>query len=129
MSFDFVSRYNEKQMSERKWLIRAVFLETVAAVPGLVSATHRQLRSLRKMKKDLGWIHHLFEESENERVHLFIFLTQTNPGPIMRFFVALAQAYFYNFYFFVYMWFPKFAHRFVGFLEEEACHTYTVLLR
>lgn len=37
----------------------AVVLETVAAVPGIVGAFHRHLRSLRRMKRDHGckWIH------------------------------------------------------------------------
>ena len=46
----------------------AVTLETVAAVPGIVGAAHRHLRSLRRMERDNGWIHPLEEEAENERM-------------------------------------------------------------
>ena len=49
-------------MSERKWLIRFVFLESVAGVPGMVAGTLRHLRSLRKLKRDNGWIATLLEE-------------------------------------------------------------------
>jgi hypothetical protein len=42
-------------MSESKWLTRFVFLETVAGVPGMVGGMLRHLRSLRRMKRDLGW--------------------------------------------------------------------------
>lgn len=43
------------QMSERKWLVRFVFLESVAGVPGMVAGMLRHLRSLRKMQRDNGW--------------------------------------------------------------------------
>lgn len=42
-------------MDERKWLIRFVFLESVAGVPGMVGGMLRHLHSLRKMKRDNGW--------------------------------------------------------------------------
>lgn len=42
-------------MTERKWLIRFLFLESVAGVPGMVAASIRHLHSLRKMKRDNGW--------------------------------------------------------------------------
>lgn len=50
------------QMSERKWLIRYVFLESVAGVPGMVAGMLRHLRSLRGLKRDNGWIETLLEE-------------------------------------------------------------------
>ena len=38
---------------------RIIFLETVAGVPGMVAAMTRHLQSLRKMRRDNGWIHTL----------------------------------------------------------------------
>ena len=38
---------------------RIIFLETVAAVPGMIAAMTRHLRSLRHMQRDYGWIHTL----------------------------------------------------------------------
>lgn len=43
------------EMTERKWLIRFIFLESVAGVPGMVGGMLRHLRSLRRMKRDNGW--------------------------------------------------------------------------
>ena len=42
-------------MNERKWLVRMIFLESVAGVPGMVAASVRHLHSLRRMKRDNGW--------------------------------------------------------------------------
>jgi threonyl-tRNA synthetase len=72
--FDIASQYNPQKMTEDQWLRRTIFLETIAGVPGMVGGMMRHMRSLRTMKKDHGWIHHLLEEAENERMHLFIFL-------------------------------------------------------
>jgi hypothetical protein len=69
-----MTNYNENKMTENQWLHRAIFLETIAGVPGMIGAMSRHLRSLRVLRQDGGWIHHLLEEAENERVHLFIFL-------------------------------------------------------
>lgn len=38
---------------------RICFLETVAAVPGMVAAMTRHLHSLRRLRRDYGWIHTL----------------------------------------------------------------------
>ena len=42
---------------------RAIVLETVAAVPGLVGAAMIHLRCLRRMRHDRGWIRALMEEA------------------------------------------------------------------
>ena len=42
-------------MNERKWLIRFLFLESVAGVPGMVAASIRHLHSMRRLKRDNGW--------------------------------------------------------------------------
>jgi len=61
-------------------------------------------------------------------MHLFFFLSMRNPGVAMRSIITVAQLVFYNFFFFFYLVSPKTAHRFVGYLEEEAVHTYTVAI-
>ena len=98
-------------------------------MPGMVGGMTRHLKSLRTLKPDHGWIHNLLEEAENERTHLFIFLDLKKPSLFFKMMIALSQGVFYNLYFISYMMFPKYCHRFVGYLEEEAVHTYTVLLR
>ena len=52
----------------RRYGHRAVVLETIAAVPGMVGGALQHLRSLRRMESDHGWIHTLLEEAENERM-------------------------------------------------------------
>jgi len=115
-------------MDPEKWLLRIVFLETVAGVPGFVAATLRHLRSLRLMRRDAGWIHTLLEESENERMHLMTFMTLKKPSIWFRGLVLGAQGIFYNAFFIGYLISPRTAHRFVGGLEEEAVLTYTRLI-
>ncbi|EAS35697.3 alternative oxidase, mitochondrial [Coccidioides immitis RS] len=112
-------------MDERKWIIRFIFLETVAAVPGMVGGMLRHLRSLRRMKRDLGWIETLLEEAYNERMHLLSFLKLAEPGWFMRLMVLGAQGVFFNAFFLSYLVSPRTCHRFVGYLEEEAVLTYT----
>ena len=87
-SFDIITRYNPEKMNERQWLNRIVFLETVAGVPGMIGGMVRHLKSLRTLEKDNGWIHHLLQEAENERMHLFIFLSMRNPGVFARLSIA-----------------------------------------
>ena len=128
-TFDKISRYNEVQMSESKWLTRLIFLEAVAGVPGMVGGMTRHLKSLRTMKPDHGIIHHLLEEAENERTHLFMFIQLKEPSILMRLGVILTQGIFWNFYFISYLLSPRFCHSMVGYLEEEAVHTYTMLLK
>ncbi|OBZ71226.1 Alternative oxidase, mitochondrial [Grifola frondosa] len=112
-------------MDERQWLRRFLFLESIAAVPGMVAATLRHLRSLRLMRRDSGWIHTLLEEAENERMHLMTFMTLRQPSLLFRAMVLGAQGFFYNMFFLCYMISPSTCHRFVGHLEEEAVLTYT----
>ncbi|GAB1318544.1 inducible alternative oxidase 2 [Madurella fahalii] len=114
-----------KPMTESQWMVRFIFLETIAGVPGIVAGTLRHLHSIHRFKPDQGWIKTLLEESYNERMHLLTFLEMYKPGWFMRFMVWAAQGTFYNTMFIAYLICPRFCHRFVGYLEEEAVHTYT----
>ncbi len=107
---------------------RAVVLETVAAVPGMVGGMLRHLRSLRRFEDDRGWIHTLLEEAENERQHLMTFMQIAQPGWFERALVLIAQGVFFNAFFVLYVVWPRVAHRFVGYLEEEAVISYTQYL-
>ena len=129
-SFDFVSGYSAApgSMKANDFLVRAIFLETVAAVPGMVASMVRHFESLRLMRRDNGWIHTLLAEAENERMHLLTFLELKKPGFFMRLCVLGAQGVFFNFFFLAYLLHPTFCHRLVGFLEEEAVHTYTRII-
>ncbi|ORY49764.1 alternative oxidase [Rhizoclosmatium globosum] len=116
-------------MSERQWLNRICFLETVAGVPGMVAAMLRHTRSLRLLKRDNGWIHTLLEEAENERMHLLTFMKMKEPGLMFRAMVLVTQGVFFNAYLACYLLSPQTCHRFVGYLEESAVHTYTLCLK
>lgn len=104
---------------------RAVVLETVAAVPGMVGGLLQHLKSLRHIRDDQGWIRELLDEAENERMHLMTFIQIAKPSLLERLIIMLAQGLFYNAYFFMYLFAPRTAHRFVGYLEEEAVISYT----
>ncbi|KAI9061656.1 alternative oxidase [Trametes sanguinea] len=124
--FDKLSPKEQKayRMDESQWLQRILFLESIAAVPGMVAAALRHLRSLRLMRRDHGWIHTLLEEAENERMHLMTFMTLKNPSILFRAIILGAQGVFYNVFFMCYLVSPETCHRFVGYLEEEAVLTY-----
>jgi len=112
----------------RRYGHRAVVLETVAAVPGMVGGSLQHLRALRRMESDHGWIRTLIDEAENERMHLMTFIHIARPTPFERLLILLAQGIFYNFFFLLYLLSPRTAHRFVGYLEEEAVYSYTEYL-
>ena len=109
---------------------RAVVLETIAGVPGMVAGMWNHLRSLRKMKPDdRGWIKTLLAEAENERMHLMIFIRIAKPNWFERWMIITAQFIFWHFYMFLYIFFPQCAHRMVGYFEEQACISYTEYLK
>lgn len=108
---------------------RAVVLETVAAVPGMVGATMNHLRCLRRMCNDRGWIKTLMDEAENERMHLMTFVEIAKPTMFERFVILAAQWVFYIFFFLLYLISSKTAHRLVGYFEEEAIISYTYYLQ
>jgi ubiquinol oxidase len=112
----------------RRYGHRAVVLETVAAVPGMVGGTLQHLRALRRMESDHGWIRALLDEAENERMHLMTFIEIARPSRLERLLIVLVQGAFYNFFFLLYLVSPETAHRIVGYLEEEAVFSYTEYL-
>jgi ubiquinol oxidase len=107
---------------------RAVVLETVAAVPGMVGASLTHLHSLRRMVDDGGWIRTLMDEAENERMHLMTFVEIAKPTAFERGLILLAQGAFYIGYFGLYLLSRRTAHRLVGYFEEEAVLSYTLFL-
>lgn len=108
---------------------RAIVLETVAAVPGMVGATLTHLRCLRRLCDDQGWIRTLLEEAENERMHLMTFIEIAKPTVFERLVILGVQWVFYLAFFGLYLTSPKTAHRLVGYFEEEAVVSYTLYLQ
>ena len=110
---------------KKKYGHRAVVLETVAAVPGMVAGMLLHLKSLRKMQDDKGWIKILLDEAANERMHLMTFIKIAKPTFIERLIIMIAQFIFILMYLFIYLISQKTAHRSVGYFEEEAVISYT----
>ena len=105
---------------------RAVVLETVAGVPGIVAGVWLHLKSLRKMKTGYGPdIREMLAEAENERMHLMFFIEIAKPNWFERYLVLFAQLIFMIFYFLLYVIDYKTAHRMIAYFEEEAVKSYT----
>ncbi|PKX96897.1 alternative oxidase [Aspergillus novofumigatus IBT 16806] len=110
---DLVSRYRRLvpghkrhakiQMTEKKWLARSIFLESVAGVPGTVGGMLRRMRSLGPLKR----------------------IMTAGQDWLMQLLVLGAQGVFFNGFFLSYPISPQTCHRFVGYLEEEAALTYS----
>ena len=113
----------------RRYGHRAVVLETVAAVPGMVGATLNHLKCLRRMEDDRGWIKTLMDEAENERMHLMTFIEVAKPTLFERLVILGVQWVFYLAFFALYLISAKTAHRVVGYFEEEAVLSYTLYLK
>jgi ubiquinol oxidase len=129
-AFNFVKvlRFVADKFFAKRYGHRAVVLETVAAVPGMVGGLLQHLTALRHIREDEGWIRTLLEEAENERMHLMTFIEIAQPNTFERFVVMVTQFFFYNAYFFLYLFAPRTAHRVVGYFEEEAVYSYTQYL-
>ena len=127
--FTKVLRFCADTFFAKRYGHRAIVLETVAAVPGMVGATINHLTCLRRMKDDKGWIRTLMEEAENERMHLMTFIEVAKPTWFERFVIIAVQWVFYMAFFALYLISAKTAHRVVGYFEEEAVISYTHYLK
>lgn len=107
---------------------RAVVLETIAAVPGMVGGMLQHFKALRLLSDDHGFIKTLLDEAENERIHLLVYSQIARPNMFERIFILLSQFVFFTGYFVIYLISPRTAHRAVGYLEEQAVHSYTEYL-
>jgi len=129
LGFTKVLRFCADTFFAKRYGHRAIVLETVAAVPGMVGATLQHLTSLRQMKDDEGWIRTLLEEAENERMHLMTFIEIAQPTWFERLVIQLVQGAFYIAFFLLYLISARTAHRVVGYFEEEAVASYTLYLQ
>ncbi|MEE8516955.1 MAG: alternative oxidase [Alphaproteobacteria bacterium] len=127
-AFVRVLRFFADTFFAKRYGHRAIVLETVAAVPGMVGGALQHLRSLRTMTDDEGWIRILLDEAENERMHLMAFMHIAKPTRLERLLVIITQGVFYNAFFLIYLISPRLAHRIVGYFEEEAVVSYTQYL-
>ena len=108
---------------------RAVVLETVAGVPGMVAGMLVHLKSLRTHKRGYGpIIRKLLAEAENERMHLMFFIEIAEPSKLERGLIIIAQFIFWHFYLVMYLISPRTAHMMTHYFEEEAVKSYTEYL-
>ncbi len=122
-------RYFADTFFAKRYGHRAVVLETVAAVPGMVGAMLTHLRCLRTLSSDEGWIRTLMAEAENERMHLMTFVEIARPTWLERMLILGAQWLFFLAFALLYLVSSRTAHRVVGYFEEEAVVSYTAYLQ
>ena len=104
---------------------RAVVLETIAGVPGMVAGMLIHLRSLRRMERGNGtMIQELLDEAVNERKHLMFFMEIAQPNRFERFLIVVAQFIFWHFYLVMYLISPSTSHKMIAYFEEEAVRSY-----
>ena len=129
LGFTKLLRFCADTFFAKRYGHRAIVLETVAAVPGMVGATLTHLKALRRMEDDRGWIRTLMEEAENERMHLMTFIEVAKPTLFERMVILGVQWVFYLAFFALYLVSSRTAHRIVGYFEEEAVISYTLYLK
>ena len=129
LGFTKLLRFSADTFFAKRYGHRAIVLETVAAVPGMVGAMFTHLSCLRRMRDDHGWIRTLMEEAENERMHLMTFIEIARPTWFERMVILLVQGVFLAGFSILYLLSPRTAHRVVGYFEEEAVISYTLYLQ
>ena len=107
---------------------RAVVLETVAAVPGMVGGVYSICVLCVAWRAITAGSGTLLDEAENERIHLMTFIHIAKPSRFERLLIVIAQGIFYNLFFLLYLISSRTAHRVVGYFEEEAIYSYTEYL-
>jgi len=129
LGFTKLLRFTADTFFAKRYGHRAIVLETVAAVPGMVGGMLTHFKCLRRMIDDDGWIRTLMEEAENERMHLMTFVEVAKPTGFERLVILIAQAVFFIGFFVLYLISSRTAHRVVGYFEEEAVISYTLYLQ
>lgn len=126
--FNFVTRFDKSDPTPQSMKIRLILLESIAGVPPFIVAGYRHFRSLRNLSYDGGRIYTHLEEAENERMHLVSCMQVFEAGALMKASVYGAQFVLTPFCWFFCLVSPRSMNRFVGYLEELACETYSTVL-
>lgn len=123
-------RFTADTFFRQKYGQRALVLETVAGVPGMVAGMLTHLSSLRGLKKGNGHkIHEMLAEAENERKHLMFFMELVHPTKLERGLIIAAQFLFWHYYLVMYLLAPRTAHLMIHYFEKEAVRSYTEYLK
>lgn len=126
--FNTVTLFDKNDPSAASMRFRLILLESIAGVPPFIMAGYRHFYSLRNMTYDGGRIYTHLEEAENERMHLIACMQVFHAGPVTKALVFAAQVIISPFCWFFCLCNPRFLNRFVGYLEELACETYSTVL-
>lgn len=122
-------RFTADMFFRKRYGHRAIVLETVAGVPGMVAGMLTHLSSLRGLRKGHGEkISEMLAEAENERQHLMFFMEVVKPTKLERGLIVLAQFIFWHYYLVMYLFAPRTAHLMIHYFEEEAVRSYTAYL-
>lgn len=129
MSMTKFFRFFADMFFAKRYGHRAVVLETVAGVPGMIAGMLIHLRSLRKMERGNGtMIQEMLDEAVNERKHLMFFIEIAQPNLFERLLIVVAQFIFWHFYLALYLISSRTAHKMIAYFEEEAVRSYTEYL-
>ncbi|PPE03484.1 alternative oxidase [Holospora curviuscula] len=128
LSFCKIFRWGADMVFRHRHDRRALVIETIAAIPGVVAGLFIHLKCIRKQWGDLGRIQLLHAEAENERMHYQVFCDIVPLGWKEKVMIYSGQFGFFTFFFFLYFISPSTAHRMVGYFEEEAIYSYTKYL-
>ncbi len=108
---------------------RALVLETVATLPGSIASAHQGWLAARNRQPKNPMIREFADEAENERMHLQIFTEVAEPTRFDRAVIMATHWVFGAAFSAGYIFSPKTAHRFVGYIEERAVESYTNYLK
>lgn len=126
--FDFFTKKPQTVMTEDKYITRLIMLNSISAVPGFMGGMCKHLKSLRTLRKDYGWINYLISESDNERMHLFMFLHLRKPSFMTKAAIFGAQFIFSDLFFLSYLLSARYCHKFMEYFQNQAVLTYTECL-
>ncbi|XP_066912844.1 uncharacterized protein [Clytia hemisphaerica] len=127
-AFNAVTFFDKDDPTPESMRTRLILLESIAGVPPFIMAGYRHFRSLRNLSYDGGRIYTHLEEAENERMHLVTCMQIFEAGALMKGSVFLAQMVATPICWFLCLLKPQWLNRGVGYLEELACETYSLVL-
>jgi len=128
-SFNTITFFDKNDPTASSLRTRIILLESIAGVPPFIMAGYRYFRSLRNCDYDGGRIYTHLEEAENERMHLITAMQIFGAGRALKAAVYVLQIITTPVCWFFCLLNPRFLNRFVGYLEELACETYSTVLK
>ena len=117
-------RFSAKKVFAKYFIYYLLFLETFARSSSAAASQWIHLKCLQKVKYDRDWIKILTNQAENERIHLITIIEIIQPKLFVRLLIIFGQITYQILYLFLYIIFPRTAHRFIGYSREESARDY-----